>query len=164
MGNSLSTTGTGPPASTTARPSTGGDSILAELGAQVQYEKSMGNSRFLKTIRARHIKGALVVKVFNKADPSISLKPFNRRIKGNSDTPTPTLSLSHTAQADCNPALVPAERENLVDCPNVLSYQRGLETERGGYLIRQWVASNLYDRIRSVTTTLKTRASIWLLI
>lgn len=40
-----------------------------------------------------------------------------------------------------------AEREALVDCPNVLPYARAVETERAGYLLRQWVASNLYDRI-----------------
>lgn len=40
------------------------------------------------------------------------------------------------------------EREALSDCPNVLYYQRILDAERAGYLVRQWVASNLYDRIR----------------
>lgn len=39
------------------------------------------------------------------------------------------------------------ERDALVDCPNVLAYQRLIETERTGYLVRQWAASNLYDRI-----------------
>lgn len=42
----------------------------------------MGTSRFLKTIRGRHKQGALVVKLFVKADPSVSLKAFHRRIKG----------------------------------------------------------------------------------
>jgi phosphoinositide-3-kinase regulatory subunit 4 len=42
----------------------------------------MGTSRFLKTIRGRHKQGALVVKVFVKADPALSLKAFHRRIKG----------------------------------------------------------------------------------
>lgn len=32
----------------------------------------------------------------------------------------------------------------------MLAYQRVLETERAGYLMREWVASNLYDRIRYV--------------
>ncbi|KAM0788135.1 hypothetical protein ACM66B_001300 [Microbotryomycetes sp. NB124-2] len=95
--------------------------FLSELGGDVVYDKSMGTSRFLKTIRARHRQGPLVVKIFAKADPSWSLKPFLRRIK--------------------------AEREALNDCPNVLTYQRALETERTGYLVRQWTASNLYDRI-----------------
>jgi phosphoinositide-3-kinase regulatory subunit 4 len=41
-----------------------------------------------------------------------------------------------------------AEREALIDIPNVYNYQAFVETERAGYIIRQWVASNLYDRIR----------------
>lgn len=42
----------------------------------------MGSSRFLKAVRARHTDGALVVKVFIKPDPAISLKQFAKRIKG----------------------------------------------------------------------------------
>lgn len=40
------------------------------------------------------------------------------------------------------------EREALEGCANVLHYGRAFETERAGYVMRQWVASNLYDRIR----------------
>lgn len=41
--------------------------------------------------------------------------------------------------------------------PNVLTYQRVTETATAGYLIRQWVASNLYDRIatRPFLTTIE---------
>ncbi|GAA5975929.1 hypothetical protein JCM10908_005330 [Rhodotorula pacifica] len=102
-----------------SRAAAGGDPLFAELA--VHYDRSMGSSRFLKAVRARHRDGALVVKVFIKPDPSLSLKQFAKRIK--------------------------AEREALVDCPNVLPYARAVETERAGYLLRQWVASNLYDRI-----------------
>lgn len=42
----------------------------------------------------------------------------------------------------------PAEKTALADVLNVLTYHDALATERGGYLIRQWVASSLYDRIR----------------
>lgn len=41
-----------------------------------------------------------------------------------------------------------AERELLVDLPNIYNYQSFLETDRAGYVIRQWLANNLYDRIR----------------
>jgi phosphoinositide-3-kinase regulatory subunit 4 len=41
-----------------------------------------------------------------------------------------------------------AEREALLDIPNVYSYQTFIDSDKAGYLIRQWVASNLYDRIR----------------
>lgn len=43
------------------------------------------------------------------------------------------------------------EREALLDIPNVYNYQTFVETDKAGYLIRQWVASNLYDRIRCVS-------------
>lgn len=42
----------------------------------------------------------------------------------------------------------PDEREALADIPNVYTYQSFVETEKAGYMIRQWVASSLYDRIR----------------
>lgn len=40
------------------------------------------------------------------------------------------------------------ERDALVDVPNALGYQRILETSTHGYLIRQFMYSSLYDRIR----------------
>ncbi|KAH9814832.1 kinase-like domain-containing protein [Melampsora americana] len=82
---------------------------------------SLGTTRFLKTIRARHKQGRIVVKVFVKTDPSYGLKAYLKRLK--------------------------AERELLQGIPNVLTYQRSVETEKAGYLIRQWLANNLYDRI-----------------
>jgi phosphoinositide-3-kinase, regulatory subunit 4 len=44
--------------------------------------------------------------------------------------------------------LLPVEREALVDIANVYNYQAFVETDKAGYIIRQWIASNLYDRIR----------------
>ena len=43
---------------------------------------SIGHSRFLKTIKASHPNGPLVVKVFVKADPGLSLLVHRRRLKG----------------------------------------------------------------------------------
>ncbi|WFD35750.1 non-specific serine/threonine protein kinase [Malassezia cuniculi] len=42
---------------------------------------------------------------------------------------------------------VRVEREALENVPNLLTYQTVIETEAAGYLVRQWLASNLYDRI-----------------
>lgn len=42
------------------------------------------------------------------------------------------------------------EKEALTDIPNVCSHQAFAETEKAAYTIRQWIASNLYDRIRCV--------------
>ncbi|KAI0050276.1 ARM repeat-containing protein [Auriscalpium vulgare] len=97
------------------------DSFVAELGPDIVYEKSLGSSRFLKTVRCRHRNGYLVAKMYIKPDPGMSLRKYQRRLK--------------------------IEREALLDIPNVYSYQTFVETEKAGYLIRQWVASNLYDRI-----------------
>ena len=41
-----------------------------------------------------------------------------------------------------------AERDALADMSSVNTYQAFVETEKAGYLIRQWVGSNLYDRVR----------------
>lgn len=43
------------------------------------------------------------------------------------------------------------ERESLADIANVYNYQTFVESDKAGYTIRQWIASNLYDRIRYVT-------------
>ncbi|SPO22646.1 related to VPS15 - ser/thr protein kinase [Ustilago trichophora] len=95
--------------------------LVAEVGNDIQYDKGIGNSRFLRAVRAKHKFGPIVVKTFVKPDPSMSLKSLVKHIR--------------------------IERESLADVPNVLTYQKVVETERAGYLIRQWLHSNLYDRI-----------------
>ncbi|KAF8336386.1 uncharacterized protein EI90DRAFT_3144677 [Cantharellus anzutake] len=97
------------------------DSYVSELGADIVYEKSLGQSRFLKTVRGRHRNGPLVIKIFIKQDPTLSLRSYQKRLK--------------------------LERETLADIPNVHSVQSFLDTERAGYIFRQWLANNLYDRI-----------------
>ncbi|KAJ4489999.1 hypothetical protein J3R30DRAFT_3277445 [Lentinula aciculospora] len=97
------------------------DSFITELGGDILYEKSLGSARFLKTVKCRHQNGYLVVKVFIKPDPGLSLRNYLRRLK--------------------------IDREALLDIANVYNYQALVETEKAGYVIRQWVASNLYDRI-----------------
>ncbi|KAG9307924.1 hypothetical protein JVU11DRAFT_12894 [Chiua virens] len=97
------------------------DAFVAELGTDIVYEKSIGQARFLKTVRCRHRNGPLVVKIFIKHDPSVSLRAYHRKQK--------------------------VDRDALQDIPNVYTYQAFVETEKAGYLIRQCIASNLYDRI-----------------
>ncbi|KAI0922943.1 hypothetical protein AcV5_009802 [Taiwanofungus camphoratus] len=97
------------------------DSFVAELGGDIVYERSMGSARFLKTVKCRHKNGYLVVKIFVKPDPGLSLRKYHRRLR--------------------------IEREALMDIANVYNYQAFLETDKAGYIIRQWVASSLYDRI-----------------
>ncbi|KAG8906368.1 Serine/threonine-protein kinase [Tulasnella sp. 403] len=113
MGNNIS--------GATARTIEALDSYVSELGADIVYEKSLGSGRFLKTVRGRHRNGPVVIKIFIKPDPGISLRNYRRRLK--------------------------IEREALADIPNVYSHQTFFETDKAGYIIRQWLSSSLYDRI-----------------
>ncbi|WWC66876.1 uncharacterized protein I206_100783 [Kwoniella pini CBS 10737] len=107
--------------SSMARASTALDSYVAELGNDISYDKSLSSSRFLKTILAKHAYGPIVLKIFIKPDPAMSLRVIQRRLK--------------------------TERDNLADLPNVNTYQAFVETDKAGYLIRQWIGFNLYDRV-----------------
>ncbi|KAF8065194.1 hypothetical protein FPV67DRAFT_1501752 [Lyophyllum atratum] len=97
------------------------DSFVAELGGDIIYEKSLGSARFLKSVKCRHRNQWIVIKIFIKPDPGVSLRTYHRRLK--------------------------IDREALLDIANVYNYQAFVETDKAGYIIRQWVASNLYDRI-----------------
>ncbi|KAF8892933.1 hypothetical protein BD779DRAFT_1798336 [Infundibulicybe gibba] len=97
------------------------DSFIAELGGDIVYDKSLGSARFLKTVKCRHRNGYMVIKIFIKPDPGLSLRTYHRRLK--------------------------LDREALMDVANVHNYQSFIETDKAGYIIRQWIASNLYDRI-----------------
>lgn len=47
-----------------------------------------------------------------------------------------------------DPRAAPDESDRLSDVPNVYSYQTIVETEKAAYLVRQYLASDLFDRIR----------------
>lgn len=47
---------------------------LIGLEGEIQYESSMGSTRFLKVARARSDEGLAVVKVFAKHDPTLPLE------------------------------------------------------------------------------------------
>jgi len=40
------------------------------------------------------------------------------------------------------------ERKVLADVPNAVAYHRVIETAACGYLVRQYIHSSLYDRLR----------------
>jgi hypothetical protein len=42
----------------------------------------------------------------------------------------------------------PDERKVLAEIPNALAYHRIIETAACGYLVRQYIHSSLYDRLR----------------
>lgn len=84
------------------------------------YEGTLGTARFMKSIRARHHDGVVMVKVVVKPY-SMNLAKYRKMI-------------TH-------------ERNALADIPNALGYQRILESDTNGYLVRQYVHSSLYDRM-----------------
>ena len=55
---------------------------IAEL-SDISYEKSLGSSRFLKTIKARHVNGLVVVKIFLKPSPTFPLEAYRTKLKRN---------------------------------------------------------------------------------
>ncbi|KAG5357663.1 putative serine/threonine-protein kinase VPS15 [Yarrowia sp. C11] len=98
------------------------EAYVAELN-DILYEKKLGNSRFLKTIQGSRIDSneSVIVKVFIKPSPRVDLSSYGKQLEN--------------------------QRRLLADVPNAAPYQRLLETERAGYLVRQNFKTNLYDRI-----------------
>ena len=93
-----------------------------------RYVDMVNNSRFLKTIRAIDIAtGQLVViKVFIK--PSLTTSNYN-------------INLGKISE------LTAKEASLLAGAHNVLPWHKIIETDRAGYLIRQFMKTNLYDRL-----------------
>lgn len=54
---------------------------LSGLEAEIQYESSMGSTRFLKVARARSDEGLAVVKVFAKHDPTLPLEIHEKKLE-----------------------------------------------------------------------------------
>jgi phosphoinositide-3-kinase regulatory subunit 4 len=89
--------------------------------ADLQYEKNLGTARFMKTVRARHKDGLVVARMVMKPYAHLNLDVYVKRLQ--------------------------YERRLLADVPNALAYHRILETAIGGYLVRQYIHSSLYDRL-----------------
>jgi phosphoinositide-3-kinase, regulatory subunit 4 len=64
-----------------ATPSAGSAGIDVPELADLAYEKAMGSARFMKSIRARHHDGVVLVKVLVKPY-SISLAKYKKKILG----------------------------------------------------------------------------------
>ncbi|KAL2173811.1 uncharacterized protein P884DRAFT_231482 [Thermothelomyces heterothallicus CBS 202.75] len=103
-----------------ATPRVGGPGIDVPELADLVYERSVGTGGFMKSVRARHRDGVVMAKVL--------IKPYS-------------MSLDKYKQA------IIRERQLLSDVPNALPYQRAIETETNGYLVRQFLYSSLYDRL-----------------
>lgn len=65
-----------------ATPSAGSAGIdIAQL-QDIQYERSIGNARFMKSIRARHENGVVLVKVLVKPFQEVKLDKYRKQIIG----------------------------------------------------------------------------------
>ncbi|POR39094.1 Putative serine/threonine-protein kinase VPS15 [Tolypocladium paradoxum] len=116
-----------------ATPSAGSAGIdIAQL-QDVQYERSIGNARFMKSIRGRHENGLVLVKVLVKPYAEVNLEEYKQQI----------ISEEPAAQRQ----RLPDQRKALADVPNALGFQRIIEIETNGYLVRQFHYSSLYDRL-----------------
>ncbi|KAG6012341.1 hypothetical protein E4U43_007835 [Claviceps pusilla] len=104
-----------------ATPSAGSAGIDIVQLQDIQYERSIGNARFMKSIRGRHEHGVVLVKVLLKPYAEANLDEYKKKLL--------------------------EERKLLVDVPNALPFQRIIETETSGYLVRQFQYSSLYDRL-----------------
>jgi phosphoinositide-3-kinase regulatory subunit 4 len=125
---------------------------VPELSDMV-YEKSLGSARFMKSIRARKRNGLAFVKVIMKPYPSMQLDPYVKTITRKSRI----LYIGMWLNTDL---LSIGERELLASVPNALAYQRIIETSTSGYLVRQYIHSSLYDRLRCVTFWTNVDASL----
>ncbi|XP_044722055.1 kinase [Hirsutella rhossiliensis] len=109
-----------------ATPSAGSAGIdIAQL-QDVQYERSIGNARFMKSIRGRHENGVVLVKVLVKPFAEVNLEEYKQQII--------------------------KQRKALADVPNALGFQRIVETETNGYLLqdieKKWLAFQLLCALR----------------
>lgn len=67
-----------------ATPSAGSAGIDIPQLQDIQYERSIGNARFMKSIRARDDNAVVLVKVLVKPFPEVKLDVYKREIIGTS--------------------------------------------------------------------------------
>ncbi|KKA27300.1 hypothetical protein TD95_003144 [Thielaviopsis punctulata] len=103
-----------------ATPTAGSAGIDVPEMMDFDYDKSMGNAQFMKSIRARHGEDVVLIKALVKPY-SMSLQKYSQEII--------------------------RQRKALADVPNALAFQRVIETETNGYLVRPFLYNSLYDRL-----------------
>uniref|UniRef100_A0A182LU23 non-specific serine/threonine protein kinase n=1 Tax=Anopheles culicifacies TaxID=139723 RepID=A0A182LU23_9DIPT len=88
---------------------------------ELQFEKSMGSTRFMKVAKVKVDEGPAVVKVFVRHDPSLPLEQHLERIE-------------HI-------------KKHLANAVNCLPFQKVLTMEKSCLIVRQYVKHSLYDRV-----------------
>jgi phosphoinositide-3-kinase regulatory subunit 4 len=108
--------------------------------SDLEFEKSLGNARFMKCIRARRKEGLVVAKIVMKPSPNKNWDNYVHELSGK--------SLLYALTMVSRLISVIVERKELSDIPNALGYHRIQQTSMAGYLVRQYIHSSLYDRLR----------------
>jgi len=108
---------------------------IQDIPEHVQFETSLGSTRFFKVAQCTSDTGPVVVKVFAIHDPSHSVKSYQERLLELRRILTPTF--------------------------NCLPYTRAILTDKAGFIIRQYGKYSLYDRI-STRPFLSTVEKRWL--
>jgi phosphoinositide-3-kinase regulatory subunit 4 len=73
-----------------ATPSAGSTGIDIPHLSDVQYERSIGNARFMKSIRGRTDNGVVLVKVLVKPYAEVKLDKYRRKMIGTTQAAWPT--------------------------------------------------------------------------
>lgn len=90
---------------------------------EVHYVSQLNSSRFLKTCKGLDPNGEIIIKVFIKPNEDYNLNEIQKMLY--------------------------AEALLLAPLPTALNFSKVIESHRAGYLIRQHLKSNLYDRLSS---------------
>ncbi|KAK5102868.1 Serine/threonine-protein kinase [Lithohypha guttulata] len=93
---------------------------VPELSDMTQ-DKVLASSRFMKSIRARNQNGFIFVKALMKPYSAFDVRGYVKRLID--------------------------ERNIIAAIPNALGYQRIVEVATGGFLVRQYMFSSVYDRL-----------------
>jgi len=108
---------------------------IQDIPDHVQFENSLGSTRFFKVAQCTSDTGPVVVKVFAIHDPSHNIKSYQERLLDLRRILTPTF--------------------------NCLPFTRAILTDKAGFIIRQYVKYSLYDRL-STRPFLSTVEKKWL--
>uniref|UniRef100_A0A182QQ95 non-specific serine/threonine protein kinase n=1 Tax=Anopheles farauti TaxID=69004 RepID=A0A182QQ95_9DIPT len=95
--------------------------LTGTLEFELQFEKSMGSTRFMKVAKVKVDEGPAVVKVFVRHDPSLPLEQHLERIE--------------------------YIKKHLANAVNCLPFQKVLTMEKSCLIVRQYVKHSLYDRV-----------------
>lgn len=89
--------------------------------SDLSHDKVLASARFTKSLRARSQQGFVFVKALMKPYSAFDVGTYVKQLTD--------------------------ERNALASIPNALGYQRIVETATGGFLVRQYMYSSVYDRL-----------------